>query len=70
MPDSKNLTIAEFIAALEKFPEDMEVEITDGFEAMAYKTGQMEFQMFTDSSGVEMIDIGIGGCNYLEGDDR
>lgn len=61
--ERKNLTVGELIALLSKFPEDMEVELTDGHECVGYNTADIEIAMFTDEDRDEtFVDIGIGGC--------
>ena len=53
------------IEKLQQFPQDQEVQITDGFQFKFYK-GDFEFQLFEDDDGSAFVDIGIGGCDYNE----
>jgi hypothetical protein len=59
------MTVAEMIEKLQQFPQDQEVQITDGFQFKFYK-GDFEFQLFEDDDGSAFVDIGIGGCDYNE----
>lgn len=54
------MTNKKFIEALSKFPEDMEVVITDGWEARCYY-GDFELKEFEGT-----IDIGIGGMRFYD----
>ena len=53
------MTVAELIAKLQEFPQDMEVEITDGFKWHTYK-GDFPIQIFEDVDGTKVVDIGVG----------
>lgn len=55
------MTVAEIIAALQVFPMDAEVLITDGYGAKCYRGGY-EIIPYLDND-VLFVDIGIGGCN-------
>jgi hypothetical protein len=57
------MTVAEMIEKLQQFPPDMEVEVTDGFQYKFYK-GDFKFQMFEDTDGETIVDIGVGGFDY------
>ena len=57
------MTVAEMIKKLNQFPQDMEVEITDGYNLKFYK-GDFCFQEFEGDDGVTFVDIGIGGFYY------
>ena len=59
------MTVAEMIEKLQQFPQDQEVQITDGFQFKFYK-GDFEFQLFEDDDDSTFVDIGIGGCDYNE----
>ena len=59
------MTVAELIAKLQEFPQDMEVEITDGFKWHIYK-GDFPIQIFEDVDGTKVVDIGVGGFNCEE----
>ena len=59
------MTVVEMIEKLQQFPQDQEVQITDGFQFKFYK-GDFEFQLFEDDDGSTFVDIGIGGCDYNE----
>lgn len=57
------MKITEMIAALQKLQDkhgDMEVLVTDGFDARCYR-GNYEIVAW-DEDGVMCADIGIGGC--------
>ena len=54
------MTNKKLIEALSKFPEDMEVIITDGWEARCYH-GDFELKEFEGA-----IDIGIGGLRFSD----
>ena len=56
------MTVAEMIEKLQKFPQDLEVVITDGFRGEFFE-GDFEVQLFDDLDGTQLVDIGIGGCN-------
>lgn len=60
------MTVAEMIAKLQKFPQDQQVKITDGFKYHFYE-GDFEFQLFEDVDGETFVDIGIGGFNTDDG---
>ena len=55
------MTGKEIINELMKYPLDLEVTITDGFDCNCYHTRGAEFQIFKQDDGTEVIDIGIGG---------
>ncbi len=57
------MTVAEMIEKLQQFPQDQEVQVTDGFQYKFYK-GNFEFQLFEDVDGETFVDIGIGGFDY------
>jgi hypothetical protein len=57
------MTVAEMIEKLQQFPQDQEVQITDGFQYKCYK-GNFEFQLFEDVDGSTFVDIGVGGFDY------
>lgn len=50
------MKVGEMIKKLQEFPEDMEVIITDGFQARFY-SGDYYIGEFEGA-----VDIGIGGC--------
>ena len=58
---NKTTTVQELIEQLQQYSPDMEVLITDGFNALCYK-GQYQVKEFTDVDGKTYVDIGIGGC--------
>jgi len=57
------MTVAEMIEKLQQFPQDQEVQITDGYKLYFYK-GNFEFQLFEDTDGSTFVDIGVGGYDY------
>lgn len=54
------MTVAEWIEKLKEFPQDLEVKITDGYEANFYQ-GDFTIELFEDLDGSFFVDIGIGG---------
>jgi hypothetical protein len=52
------MNVKEFSTELSKFPEDMEVIISDGMKYNFYHTDEISFDIFEGK-----VDIGIGGCN-------
>lgn len=60
----ENLTVRELITKLEKFPDDMEVVISDGYKCHFYTTAEIEVTLFVeeDEDDTSVVDIGIGGC--------
>ena len=54
------MKVAELIEKLNKFPQDMEVKVTDGFQGFFYE-GDFDIQMFEDIDSTSFVDIGIGG---------
>ena len=57
------MTVAELIQKLHQYPQDMEVQITDGYQFHFYK-GDFAFQLFEGDDGETFVDIGVGGCDY------
>lgn len=57
------MTVADFIAKLQQFPQDVEVQITDGYNFKFYK-GDFSTDLFKGDDGEIFLDIGIGGCDY------
>ena len=57
------MTVAELIAKLQEFPQDMEVSITDGFRSHVYQ-GDFEIRIFEDCDDTKVVDIGVGGFDY------
>jgi hypothetical protein len=57
------MTVQELINKLNTFDPNLEVEITDGCEAVCYSTKNAEVKVFDyeDDSGKVVVDIGIGG---------
>ena len=54
------MKVAELIEKLNKFPQDMEVKVTDGFQGFFYE-GNFEIKVFEDIDSTFFVDIGIGG---------
>jgi hypothetical protein len=54
------MTVAEMIEKLQQFPQDQEVQITDGYRYNFYK-GDFDIKLFEDVDGSIFVDIGIGG---------
>lgn len=61
----KNLTVREFRDRLAKFPDDMEVVISDGHLHHFYDTADVEITLFREEGHEykSVVDIGIGGCS-------
>lgn len=59
------MKVKELIAALEKLPPDLDVCVTDGYQAEVF-AGDFEIQVFKDQNGKEWADIGVGGLNIGE----
>lgn len=56
----KGMTVAELIEKLQKYPQELEVTITDGYKTNFYR-GLFCIDIFEDVDGRKMVDIGIGG---------
>ena len=54
------MKVAELIEKLNKFPQDMEVKVTDGLQGFFYE-GDFNVQVFEDVDSTSFVDIGIGG---------
>lgn len=54
------MTVAEMIEKLQEFPQDQEVQISDGYRYNFYK-GDFDIQPCEDVDGSIFVDIGIGG---------
>ena len=54
------MKVAELIEKLNKFPQDMEVKVTDGLQGFFYE-GDFNVQVFEDIDSTSFVDIGIGG---------
>ena len=50
----------DLVKKLQEFDEDLEVTITDGYEAFCYTTENIEVRLFLDGDQTT-LDIGIGG---------
>lgn len=58
------MTVAELIAILSTFDQQLPVVITDGYEGRTYPfLHKAEIQVFEDIDGTRYCDIGIGGCD-------
>ncbi len=55
------MRVSELKRILNEFDDDLEVLITDGFNARCYR-GAFSVESFIDLDGYEFADIGIGGC--------
>jgi hypothetical protein len=57
----------DFIKNLEKFPDNMEITITDGYEGVCYH-GNFQFQLCKEHNRAKTkyIDIGIGGLRFYD----
>jgi len=53
------MKVRELIEVLKKFPQDIEVTITDGYDCNCYHTKNIKFALFGSEPS---LDIGIGGC--------
>lgn len=58
------MTVGELIERLSHFPEDLEVTITDGYNAQSYR-GDFEVVLF-EYDDEQTVDIGIGGFEFNE----
>lgn len=54
------MKVSELIEQLNKFPQDMEVKLTDGYQGFFYE-GDFDIQLFEDVDNTSFVDIGIGG---------
>lgn len=57
------MTVADLIQKLQQFPQDQEVQITDGIDFKFYK-GDFQVELFEDVDGEIFVEICIGGCAY------
>lgn len=57
------MTVQQLINELNKFPKDLEVSITDGWNGYCYTTDNIEIKIFEDIPNQNLVDIGIGGCD-------
>ena len=55
------MKVKELIARLDEFNSELDVVITDGYEAVCYHTEGAEMVKFEDEKGFAVVDIGIGG---------
>ena len=55
------MKVRELIRNLERFPEDIEVIVSDGYSVKFYNLDFAEFKMFG-----KQLDIGVGGCEIKE----
>ena len=55
------MNVKEFITELSKFPNDMEVIISDGWGLNFYHTRDIAFDVFEGK-----VDLGIGSCKEEE----
>jgi hypothetical protein len=60
------MIVKELIEKLQKYNENMEVTITDGFNYKFYHTNKLLITEFYDSQDIKYLDIGIGGCEIEE----
>lgn len=60
------MTVGELSRLLSNFPPNIEVTITDGYQALCYR-GEYELTLFEDDDGKYVCDIGIGGLRESEG---
>lgn len=58
------MTVDDFIKKLAKYPSDMKVVVTDGFEGRSY-SGDFVFKIYENT-----LDIGIGGMYYNAEDEE
>lgn len=54
------MKVSELIEKLNKFSQDMDVKITDGYQGFFYE-GDFDIQLFEDVDNTSFVDIGIGG---------
>ena len=59
------MNVKELIAALQQFPDDLEVTITDGYDGRLY-AGAFEVKLFDEGEGKLVVDIGIGGLEVYD----
>lgn len=58
------MTVAELIAILSTFDQQLPVIITDGYEGRVYSfLHKADVHVFEDIDGTRSCDIGIGGCD-------
>ena len=57
------MKVREFICELQKFDPELEITITDGFDAICYHTNGVEIALCedVDEARTMFVDIGIGG---------
>ena len=62
------MKVKELITKLLEFDQNLEVTITDGWEAENYHTNSIQIKEFTEGYGnpIKTVDIGIGGCRLLD----
>lgn len=56
------MKVSELVAKLLKFPEDMEVLISDGYVGNFY-SGNYDVLEYKDEDNQSYVDIGIGGLS-------
>jgi hypothetical protein len=57
------MKVKDLIQELQKYNENMEITITDGFEFMFYHTNSLLFtELYDSQTGIKSLDIGIGDC--------
>lgn len=57
----KNMKNKDLIKKLQEFDGELEVSITDGYEAFCYTTENLEIRVFQEVGDQTTLDIGIGG---------
>lgn len=66
------MTVKELIEALQelqtmhKLPDNTEVLITDGWDCKGYRGNFVVQRYIPPSRKTQFVDIGIGGCQYVE----
>lgn len=63
------MNVGQLVEALQQFPADLEVTITDGFGFHFY-AGDYSVELFENEQGKQVVDIGVGGCEILGEDDE
>ena len=59
------MNVKDLIAALQQFPDDLEVTITDGYAGSLY-AGAFEIKLFDEGEGKLAVDIGVGGLEVYD----
>lgn len=58
---TKVMRVRDLIEKLQQFDPELEVTITDGYEAVCYHTKGSEIKTFQFPDEPDVVDIGVGG---------